>query len=191
MSPVREAKGRQLSREYMADRVWMTENSPAEREWYMLTALYADDSGYLPWDLQDNAANLYRYDTPRRREARVAGHVAHFTATGRFLDLTCGHAYMPGVAKHPRGKAREHHVMTEHSGCTTSALPVHPPSLPFLSLPNRASPRADDGSKEPTKNDPRETRRTNGPDTEPTSLRAILDPATAARLGIAPEETNP
>jgi len=81
--------------------------------------------------------------------------------------------------------------MTEHSGCTTSALPVHPPSLPFLSLPNRASPRADDGSKEPTKNDPRETRRTNGPDTEPTSLRAILDPATAARLGIAPEETNP
>ena len=53
------------------------------------------------------------------------------------------------------------------------------------------------GSIEPTRSTPLENDRgerrpkKNGQDPEPTSLRAILDPATAARLGIAPEETNP
>jgi hypothetical protein len=142
--PVREAKGRMLSREYMADRDFMTAYTPAEREWYLLTAMFADDAGYLPWDLPDNAANLYRYESPDEREPRVAGHVEHYTAAGRFIDLGCGHALMPSVAKHPRGRAREYAVRDQHAGCITGAPAVHPralPSVPVQSVPLRARAR--------------------------------------------------
>jgi hypothetical protein len=147
MSPVREAKSRTLSREYMADRAFMTEYTPAEREWYLLTGLFADDAGYLLWDLVDNAANLYRYESPAKREKRVAGYVAHFTASDRFQDLECGHALMPSVGKHPRGSSREYAVRVEHQLCTGSALPLHPDcttsaplSYPLRSSPERSSP---------------------------------------------------
>jgi hypothetical protein len=115
-----------LSREYMADRDFMVSHSPAEREWYLLTSMFADDGGYLQWDLPDNAANLYRYEIPAEREARVAGYVARLTATSRFQDLGCGrHAVMPRVAKRPRGRAREHRVQEEHGECVQSAFEQH------------------------------------------------------------------
>jgi hypothetical protein len=145
--PVREPKGRMLSREYMADRDWMTTYSPAEREWYMLTALFADDAGWLPWDLPDNAANLYRYEVPDDREARVASYVAHFAQAGRFIVHDCGHAHMPGVAKHPRGRAREQAVLDVHYQCTRSAPGVHPECMSLLSVPDPSVPsRASAGS---------------------------------------------
>ena len=150
----REAKGRMLSREYMADRLWMTDYSPAEREWYLLTSLFADDAGYLEWDLAENAANLYRYMTPRRRESLVAGYVAHFERTGKLHVLDCGHAHMPGVAKHPRGRSREYSVRDQHTQCTVSALTVQCEctsllSVPIRSYPIRSVPALGDGSKEP------------------------------------------
>ncbi len=141
---VREAKGRLLSREYMADREFMTEYDAAEREWYLLTALFADDAGFLPWDPPDNAANLYRYEVPSEREERVAGYVAHFTATGRFIDLGCGHALMPrGPAKRPRGHRREFAVKEEHSQCIGNALETAgelSASYPVQSSPVNSSP---------------------------------------------------
>jgi hypothetical protein len=153
MSPVREAKSRTLSREYMADRAFMTEYTPAEREWYLLTALFADDAGYLLWDLPDNAANLYRYESPARREKRVLGYVARFAASGRFQDLGCGHALMPSVGKHPRGSSREYAVRVEHQQCTGSAPEVQSSaclSSPERSSPERSSPGANDSKKGPT-----------------------------------------
>lgn len=132
--PVREPKGRLVMREYMADREWMLGFTPAEREWLFLTSLWADDDGYLPWDPQTNAADVYRYEPVARREAHVQAFVARFAASERFVVLPCGrHALMPRFAKHPRGRAREHNVRSEHeTECspsapesTTSALPVH------------------------------------------------------------------
>jgi hypothetical protein len=182
---VREAKSRTLSREYMADRLFMTEYTAAEREWYLLTALFADDAGYLLWDLPDNAANLYRYESPPKREKRVAGHVAHFTASGRFQNLGCGHAYMPSVGKHPRGQTREYAVRTEHQQCSSTALGVQavctdsaPLSVPLRSSPIRSSPGTD-GSEDP-KNGREET-------TGWTSTRGVV-----ASLGFGvKEETTP
>lgn len=171
MSPVREAKSRTLSREYMADHVFMTEYSPAEREWYLLTALFADDDGYLPWDLIENAANLYRYEAPAEREARVTGYVEHFTRTGRFIDLGCGHARMPSVAKHPRGREREYRVRDEHSMCTSSALDVHSPpfrSVPFLS-----------GSSPIPAHDERLSTEDVAPDASPSDSHSEHSPSTA------------
>jgi hypothetical protein len=148
---VREAKSRRLTREYMADREFMTKFTATEREWYLLTSLFADDSGYLPWDLADNAANLYRYEVPSEREARVAAIVAHFISDGRLVDLGCGHAVMRRVAKSPRGMTREYGVRDEHSSCATTAVdssttaldsslpPI--PSLPIPSSPSRDSSR--------------------------------------------------
>jgi hypothetical protein len=142
VSPVREAKGRLLSREYMADRAFMTQNTAAEREWYLLTAMFTDDAGYLPWDLPDNAANLYRYEIPAEREERVAAYVAHFIASGRFIDLGCGHARMPSVGKRPRGHRREFTIRDEHSGCSTKAFESNgllSASSPIQSYPVQSS----------------------------------------------------
>jgi hypothetical protein len=151
---VREAKGRMLSREYMADRQWMTSFTPDEREWYMLTALFADDAGFLLWDLPDNAANVYRYEVPSEREARVTGYIARFAESGRFGDLGCGHASMPRVGKRPRGHKREYAVRDAHSACTRTALQEHSQSTgsalasvpiqsnPFLSCPALDGPAA-------------------------------------------------
>jgi hypothetical protein len=149
---VREPKGRLLSREYMADREFMTAFTPAEREWYLLTALFADDSGYLPWDLPDNAANVYRYEIPSDREELVAGYVAHLAATGRFVDLGCGHALMPRVAKRPRGHRRESTVQAEHSQCSGNASESNRPpiqSYPVQSFPIQSVAREPANGSDP------------------------------------------
>jgi hypothetical protein len=155
----REAKGRMLVREVMADREFMTTFTADEREWYLFTALFADDAGYLVWDVETNAANLYRYETPRHRQTKVARIVAKMTTTGRLVVLDCGrHAFMPRVARRPRGMRREHGVLLEHQGCSSTALAepesalgeqsestgVQSPSIPIPSIPNHTNPtRAD------------------------------------------------
>jgi hypothetical protein len=178
MSPVREAKGRWFTREYMADREWMTEYTAPEREWYLLTAMYSDDAGYLPWDLPDNAANLYRYESPARREKRVLGYVSHFAASGRFQDLGCGHALMPSVGKHPRGRTHEYGVRSLHAGCTGSAVEVQSSALSTVPLPVPLPDRTSRARGNGSKKEQRTTERTTA--VEPGSLAALtgLDPVT-------------
>src|SRR5262245_53788876 len=69
--PVREAKGRLMVREWFADRDWMTTFSPAEREFMMGLAQFADDAGYLQWDPDTIAGSLYRYEPLASRERKV------------------------------------------------------------------------------------------------------------------------
>jgi len=122
---VREAKSRLLVREGMADHEWMTSFTAAEREWYLLTALFTDDAGYLPWSLVVNAAEVYRYDDPAARVERVAGFVERFKGSDRFRILACGkHAYMPRVAARPRGQRRENRVQQEHMESCNQSVPA-------------------------------------------------------------------
>jgi hypothetical protein len=163
--PEREAKGRMLVRELMADREFMTAFSAEEREWYLLTSLFADDAGYLVWDVESNAANLYRYETPRHRVVKVRRIAAKMISADRLVELECGrHAFMPRVARRPRGMKREDGVRREHSECTPSAQgeqsdreaesaqgvhsdssAVHSPSLPSPSHTNPTRATARDG----------------------------------------------
>lgn len=121
---VREPKSRLLVREGMADHEWMTAFTPAQREWYLLTALFTDDGGYLNWSLEGNAADLYRYEGPTVRVKRVQSFVDTFATSGRVIILECGrHAFMPRVAQRPRGQRREYSVRDEHeTACNTKAI---------------------------------------------------------------------
>lgn len=115
--PPREPKARYLTREYVADHDFMTALGPAERECYLLISLYADDAGYLEWDLAEIAANIYRWVSPRAREARIAKIVETLGPT-RIEILACrSHALMPRVAKRPRpgGKGRDTQVRDDHN----------------------------------------------------------------------------
>lgn len=114
--PPREPKARYLTREYIADRDFMTTLGAVEREWYLLTSLFADDAGYLEWDLEDNAANVYRYEHSTTRRKRIERTIEKLGPT-RFLVLPCGqHALMPRVAKRPRpgGRGKDTAIRDDH-----------------------------------------------------------------------------
>lgn len=128
--PPREPKARYLTREYVADHDFMTTLGPAERECYLLVSLYADDAGYLEWDLAEIAANIYRWVSPKAREARVAKIVATLGET-RIRILDCGtHALMPRVAKRPRpgGKGRDTQIRDDHTRRHPEPVPKPKPT---------------------------------------------------------------
>lgn len=141
--PPREAKSRLLTREYVADLDFMTTLTAPEREWYLLTALWADDAGYLDWNVETNAGDLYRFEGRRVRERKVRAYAAKLAESRRFVDLGCGHAVMPRVGKRPRSGGREWGVMVAHKACPTE--PPDPVLWPAASAPGVVS-----GAPEPT-----------------------------------------
>ena len=137
----REPKSRRIEREYMADREFMTLYSADEREFYILLSMFADDAGWLDWDVAEIAGTVYRYEHLDARESKVSAMAEHLISTSRLKVYRCGHALLPRVAKRPRGMAREYAVQDAHavhSKSTRSALPVHSP--PNLTEPNLSSP---------------------------------------------------
>lgn len=136
--PPREAKGRYFTREYMADADFMTSLNAAEREFYMMLSLFADDGGFLDWDPAYLMFSVYRYDDDR---ANVWRHgVASLLRTGRLKVYKCGHAFMPKVAKRPRPGGQETHVSEYHrSRCQSTKVNSgrpNPKVQPNLTLPN-------------------------------------------------------
>lgn len=134
--PFREPKSRYLVREYMADREFMMAFTADEREAYLLLSLYADDAGWLDWDVAELAANIYRYQPVDARESNLSAYAEHFKSTGRLKVYRCGHAVMPRVANRPRGMAREHRVQDAHSLHSKSTITALA-SLPDHTKPNR------------------------------------------------------
>lgn len=105
--PVHEPRSRSLNREWRADREWMTEFTAAEREYAMLLGLHADDAGWVQWDLGTLLADIYRWETPKRRETFAEKANTHLVATGRLAVQPCGrHAVLRKLVDRPRhGKA--------------------------------------------------------------------------------------
>jgi hypothetical protein len=110
--PPREAKGRYLTREYMADAAFHREHDAVERELYMLLALFTDDAGWMEWDRESLIYSVYRFDDDRTR--LFDDGVKQLAKTGRLRVLKCGHAWMPKVAKRPRSGEHEYRVRDEH-----------------------------------------------------------------------------
>lgn len=141
--PVREPKGRVLVREYMADREFMKSFDAAEREAYLLLALFTDDAGWMLWDVEELAAAMYRFEDIEQRESSLAAYAQHFTEAGRLRILKCGHAHMPKVGNRPRGMTREYAVRDAHQArCGSSRRAVRQQSdsslPPVKSIPNRS-----------------------------------------------------
>lgn len=115
--PPREAKGRYLTREYMADAAFHREHDAIAREFYMMLALFTDDAGWLEWDPDHLTFTIYRYE--QAREEVFAYGVRELTRSGRLKVYKCGHAFMPKVAKRPRSGEHEYRVRdAHHARCT-------------------------------------------------------------------------
>jgi hypothetical protein len=143
--PPREAKGRYLTREYMADAAFHRTHDAAERELYMMLALFTDDSGWLEWDPDYLMFSVYRYEDGR--SSTFNNGVTSLQASGRLKVYRCGHALMPKVGNRPRSGEHEYRVRDEHQArCqskgsrskTTSSRPrtTRPPNptVPNLNL---------------------------------------------------------
>lgn len=110
--PPREAKGRVLTREYMADAEFWRSHQAETRELMMLLALFTDDGGWMEWDPDYLRSTIYRYSEYGR--GRFDDLAKELVVAGRLRILKCGHAFMPRVAKRPRGMTREYSCMTAH-----------------------------------------------------------------------------
>lgn len=77
----------------------------------------ADDDGYFIWSLRDIAAELYRYESPRKREARVERHVEGLVTADRIKHLGCVvHGVIPSLTKYRiKGGNQSTHIHRVHT----------------------------------------------------------------------------
>ena len=83
----------------------------------------ADDDGYIRWDLQQIAGELFPFDALKTREKEAVRDAAILVAAGRIEVLECGaHARIPTLPDHQRsGGEKVRTVSTEHSAkCATT-----------------------------------------------------------------------
>lgn len=75
---------------------------PAEcRLTYMGLWCLADDDGYFIWSVRDIAAELYRYESPKRRESKVERHIADLLTADRIKRLEClVHGLIPSLPRY-------------------------------------------------------------------------------------------
>jgi hypothetical protein len=113
---------RLLRPEFWAD-AKMADLPESARLTYMGLWGLADDDGYLVWQPRDIAAELYRFETPRRRETKVERNLAVLVEAGRVVVLPCGrHALIPSL---PRHRVKGGNTSDQHHKAHTSTCSVH------------------------------------------------------------------
>ena len=116
---------RQIKPSWFLDKELRRGTSADAREFYIGLWMLADDGGYLTWDIERIAAELYPYDGVSRRERLVAlwaDSLATLNPENPHLVLySCGHASVPKMAAHQRiaGK-RSVSVKEAHGMCRSS-----------------------------------------------------------------------
>lgn len=109
--PALTLRGRYLMREYWADSDLFKKLSADEREFYMGLWMLADDHGWMPRNITEIAAALYRFEDVAAREARVRSSLDRLKAMGKLQSLRCGCLFLPVVVKYPRpGKKSDEHA---------------------------------------------------------------------------------
>lgn len=75
----------------------------------------ADDAGWLVWDVDQVAAQLYPYESIRVRTRRVERAGAALVAAGRMVLPGCGCAYIPKLSAHQKiGGNKSYTVRDKH-----------------------------------------------------------------------------
>lgn len=97
---------RQIKPSWFLDKELRRGTSADAREFYVGLWMLADDDGFLSWDVERIAAELYPYDAERRRERNVerwAEGLEKLNADAPHLVVyTCGHASVPKMPGHQR-----------------------------------------------------------------------------------------
>jgi hypothetical protein len=125
MADRRMSRIRQIKPSWFLDKELRRGTSADAREFYIGLWMLADDGGYLTWDIERIAAELYPYDGVSRRERLVetwADSLATLNAEEPHLILySCGHASVPKMPAHQRiaGK-RSIGIKEAHGLCRSS-----------------------------------------------------------------------
>ena len=97
---------RQIKPSWFLEKELRRGTSADAREFYIGLWMLADDDGWLVWDEERIAAELYPFDPIRRRETNVAkwaSQLERLNADAAHLVVyDCGHAVVPKMAPHQR-----------------------------------------------------------------------------------------
>lgn len=157
--PPLELRGRYLMREYWGDADLHRRLSADQRELLVGLWMLADDEGFLPRDIGEISAALYRFEDIAPRERRVRAGLDRLRELAKVQSHRCGCLFVPAVVRYPRAgkKSTEHWaVHQKHSNrfgvlsskpqtdlnrfepIQTDLNPSPVPSLPDPSRPARA-----------------------------------------------------
>lgn len=97
---------RQIKPSWFLDKELRRGTTADAREFYIGLWMLADDEGWLSWDVERIAAELYPYEPFARRERNVAkwGEIllTLAPASPHLKVYTCGHAWLPHMKQHQR-----------------------------------------------------------------------------------------
>ena len=97
---------RQIKPSWFLDKELRRGTSADAREFYVGLWMLADDEGFLAWDVERVAAELYPYDSTARRERNVVKWAEQLMALNplnpHLVIYDCGHAYVPKMKQHQR-----------------------------------------------------------------------------------------
>lgn len=144
--PALTMRGRYLMREYWSDSDLFLRLDARQRETYIGLWMLADDSGWLPRDIEAISAALYRFEDGAPRKEAVRRALERLRELGKVESHRCGCLFLPAVARYPRAgrKTDEHHAqhikhLRTHSkssnGIQRDLNPSPVPSRPDPSLP--------------------------------------------------------
>lgn len=107
---------RLLKPEYWADSR-MADLSDGTRLTYMGLWCLADDDGYFVWAVRDIAAELFRFQSVRKREPRIERDLDSLLVSDRIKRLACTvHGLIPSIPKYRiKGGNQSTHIHRVHT----------------------------------------------------------------------------
>jgi hypothetical protein len=125
---------------------------PAEgRLFYIGLWMEADDAGWLRWQPDEIAADLYPYRAIRTRERHAREWGARLVDMGRLVLHPCGHGFIPKLTKHQlsQGGSKSRYVLGEHALCKPESGGVRSDTDNYGREVREGEVKEGEGSREP------------------------------------------
>jgi hypothetical protein len=117
---------RQIKPSWFLDKELRRGTSADAREFYIGLWMLADDGGYLTWDIERIAAELYPYDSVSRRERQIEKFSESLETLNaeepHLVVYSCGHARVPKMPAHQRIAGKQSVGVKEAHGMCRNAV---------------------------------------------------------------------
>jgi len=137
---------RQVKPSFFGDKA-MGKLDDSTKLFYIGLWLQADDAGWLEWNEERFAAELYPYLFPTsRRETKITKAAMNLASMLRVIRFSCGHALIPSLTKHQRfgGPTKRVHTTLMNHGRCQNPVPLDREGEPYngpIPSVNLRSPR--------------------------------------------------
>mgnify|MGYP001616291733 CR=1 FL=1 len=118
---------RQVKPAFWTDKV-MAGLPKSARLMYIGLWMLADDTGWIEWDLEQAGAELFPFESVKRRERDLSADLETLTLAGRVIRHDCGCLHVPHLEEHQRisgvRSVRAREVHAKHLPRTTKQDPL-------------------------------------------------------------------